>query len=169
MWHSTVMIIPAFVSSISLSWNWLFSPIWEWWLSVWKWRARASSTEQPFHPGIEENIAPDGVPGSDIKWIEKLIQTNCLGARLFFKHVQDGGPLKNTSITYGGSKSSVRIQTQRIDYLAWNKGNGDTGLHRKSDHPLHLWKWWSCEVTYQSKGVRNLLISNIIHWHQLVN
>ncbi len=50
--------------------------------------------KKPLHPELAENIAPDGGPGSDITWIKIIIQTNCLGARWFFKPVQDGGPLK---------------------------------------------------------------------------
>ncbi len=34
------------------------------------------SSSKATHPGLAENIAPDGGPGSDITWIEIIIQTN---------------------------------------------------------------------------------------------
>ncbi len=42
--------------------------------------------KEMIHPGLAENIAPDGGPGSDITWIEIIIQTNWLGAR-YWNHL----------------------------------------------------------------------------------
>ncbi len=41
------------------------------------------SCQPMFHPGLAENIAPDGGPGSDIMRIMIIIEVNCLGARWF--------------------------------------------------------------------------------------
>ena len=69
-----------------------------------------------YHPGLAENIAPNGGPGSDIIWIKIIKQTNCRGARWFFKPVQDGGPIKIQVLHIRVVSENVRIQTQRIDY-----------------------------------------------------
>ena len=37
-----------------------------------------------YHPGLAENIAPDGGPGCDVIWIKIIIQTNCQGANKGF-------------------------------------------------------------------------------------
>ncbi len=70
------------------------------------------------HPGLADNIAPGVGPGSDIIQIKIIMQTNCPGARWFFKPVQNGGPPKIQVLHIRGASENVGIQIQRIDCLA---------------------------------------------------